>query len=391
MIARRLSQVKPYPFREIAKIKHRLERAGQQVIDFGIGDPDLPTPPHIVEALALAVRDPATHRYDESGFGTVEFREAVAGWFQQRFQVQLDPGHEIQSLIGSKDGLVHLPLAFLGPHQYALAPDPRYVVYELGPKFAGGKVYSMPLRAEAGFLPDLEAIPHDVLRRAKLLFLNYPNNPTGAVADLSLFRRAVDFARRQGLILCHDAAYAEVYFGEPPPSILNVEGAREVALEFHSLSKTFNMTGWRVGFAVGGRELIAALSRLKSYLDSGVFMAVQRAAIAALTGPQECVAQMRRIYRRRRDRLVGSLRESGWQVPLPPATFYVWAPVPTGTTSQQCAERLLTETGAVVIPGAFYGHHGEGFVRFSLTLPGADGEGVLEQAAAKIAGVIVPA
>jgi LL-diaminopimelate aminotransferase len=388
-IALRLQRIPPYPFEEIAKIKAKKLAQGAKLVDLGIGDPDLPTPPHIVEALCEAAHDPSTHAYDESGFGLPAFREAVAQWYRSRFGVALDPGCEIQSLIGSKEGIAHIFLAYLNPGDYSLVPDPRYMVYSTGTMFAGGSYYQMPLDAQRGYLPDLAAIPPDVARNARLLFLNYPNNPTGAVAPLGFFNEVVEFGHRNNVLVCHDCAYSEVaYDGLRVPSILQAEGAKEVCIEFHSLSKTYNMTGWRVGFAVGNKEAIAALSKVKTNVDSGVFMAVQRAAIAALTGPQDCVKQMQAAYQERRDRLVPGLNALGWQVPKPKATFYVWAPVLGGLASADFAARLLDQGNVLLIPGSLYGSHGEGFVRMSLTIKGPEKTDLIEQALTGIGQVL---
>ena len=373
-VAARLTRVPPYPFEQIAKLKAKKLAEGAELIDFGIGDPDLPTPAHIVEALCDAARDPATHTYDESGNGLPEFREAVASWYGTRFGVDLDPESEVQHLIGSKEGIAHIFLAFVECGDCCLVPDPRYMVYSVGAGFAGGWFHPLPLRAENNFLPDLDAIPEDVCRNARIMFLNYPNNPTGAVALTGFFEKAVRFAREKGILLCHDCAYSEVAFdGVRPPSILNVEGAKEVAVEFHSLSKTYNMTGWRLGFAVGNADALAALGKIKSNVDSGVFMAIQRAGVAALRGPQDCVEEMRATYQARRDKLVAGMKEMGWEVTAPQATFYVWARVPGGLNSDEFAEMLLEKANVLVIPGALYGREGEGYVRFSLTVKGPEG------------------
>lgn len=373
-IAGRLRRVPPYPFEQIAKIKARKLAEGAELIDFGIGDPDLPTPPHIVEALCDAARDPSTHTYDESGNGLPDFRNAVAQWYETRFGVELDPDSEVQHLIGSKEGIAHIFLAFMECGECCLVPDPRYMVYSVGAGFAGGWFHPMALRAENGFLPDLEAIAGDVSSHAKIMFLNYPNNPTGAVASAEFLAKAIQFAHANGILLCHDCAYSEVAFdGERPPSILSIPGAKEVAVEFHSLSKTYNMTGWRLGFAVGNREALSALCKVKSNIDSGVFMAIQRAGVAALTGPQDCVEQMRATYQERRDELVEGMNRIGWKVTPPKATFYVWAKVPGSAKSGEFAQDLLERANVLVIPGSLYGREGEGYVRFSLTVKGPKG------------------
>jgi LL-diaminopimelate aminotransferase len=368
-LAHRIDKLPPYLFVEISRKIAEKRAQGVDVISFGIGDPDIPTPPHVIDALVAAARDPANHRYPETE-GLPEFRRAVAEWYERRFDVSLDPEREVLSLIGSKDGIGHVALCFIDPGDVALVPDPGYPVYAVGTLFAGGEPYYLPLREENGFLPDLDAVPLDVARRAKLLWLNYPNNPTGAVADLDFFERAVAFARRYDLAVCHDGPYSEVAFdGYRPASFLQAAGAREVGVEFHSLSKTYNMTGWRIGMAVGNAAMIDALMRVKSNLDSGVPQAIQRMAIAALESPQDCIEEHNAVYQRRRDRLVEALRAVGLAVQPPRASLYIWARVPPGYTSMQFATRLLHEAGVVVTPGVGYGAAGEGYVRLSLTIP----------------------
>jgi len=367
--ARRIESLSPYLFSEISRKIAEKRAQGVDVISFAVGDPDLPTPEHILESLREASRDPANHRYPETE-GLPELREAIARWYERRFGVSLDPRREVLPLIGSKEGVGHVALCFIDPGDVALVPDPGYPVYAVSTMFAGGEAYYLPLTEENGFLPDLEAVPADVLRKAKALWLNYPNNPTGAVADLEFFARAAAFARRHGLAVLHDGPYSEVAFdGYRPPSLLQADGAREVGIEFHSLSKTYNMTGWRIGMAVGNAEIIDALMRVKSNLDSGVPQAVQRMAITALEGPQGCIAEHNRVYQRRRDRLVAALQGLGLRLTPPKASLYVWARVPEGATSVQFATRLLEEAGVVVTPGTGYGPSGEGYVRLSLTLP----------------------
>lgn len=369
MQSQRLRRIGAYLFADLDRKQEALQARGVDVINLGVGDPDLPTPEHIVRALQEGARDPRTHRYPPY-LGTGDFRQAVAAWFAARFGVGLDPGCQVLALIGSKEGLAHLPWATLNPGEAALVPDPGYPVYRSATIMAEGEPVPMPLRAERGFLPDLEQIPSEVTRRARLLFLNYPNNPTGATADLEFFARAVAFARRYGLLLVHDNAYSEIaYDGYRPPSVLQVDGAMEVAIELHSLSKSFNMTGWRVGFAVGNAEAVGALGTVKTNVDSGVFRAVQEAAIAALTGPQDVLAPTLAAYRARRDRLVAALRSVGWQPPAPRATLYVWMPTPGGQSSVAFAAEVLERTGVVITPGTGYGACGEGYVRLSLTTP----------------------
>lgn len=367
-VAQRLSKLPPYLFAEIDRMKQDAIRRGMDIINLGIGDPDLPTPPHIVARMQEASADPRHHQYP-SYEGMFSFRQAVADWYSKRFGVTLDPATEVLSLIGSKEGIGHIPLAFVDPGDVVLVPDPGYPVYQAGTVFADGIPYFMPLTRERGFLPDLDAIPPEVLKKARIMFLNYPNNPTAAVAPRAFFVEAVDFARRHGLILCHDAAYSEMaYDGYLPESLLEVDGAKDVAIEYHSLSKTYNMTGWRIGFAVGCREVLSGLGRIKTNLDSGIFQAVQEAGIAALGGPQECVDAMRTVYKARRDALVDGLSALGLLVDRPKATFYVWIGVPDGHTSASFASALLSEAGIVMTPGTGFGRSGEGYIRAALTV-----------------------
>jgi LL-diaminopimelate aminotransferase len=366
--ADRIDKLPPYLFAQISKKVAQKKAEGIDVISFGIGDPDLPTPPHVLDALWQAAQDPANHRYPETE-GLPEFRQAVAGWYERRFGLTLDPEREVLSLIGSKEGIAHVALCFIDPGDVALVPDPSYPVYEIGTMFAGGSVRTMPLREENGFLPDFDAVPTDVASRAKVLWLNYPNNPTAAVADVEFFERAVHFAKRHGIAICHDGPYSEVaYDGYRPVSFLQARGAMDVGIEFHSLSKSYNMTGWRIGMAVGNPRIIDALMRVKSNIDSGIAQAIQRMAIAALEGPQDAIAEHNAIYQRRRDRVMEALRKLGLRVEPPKASLYVWARVPDGMTSAAFAERLLDEAAVIVTPGNGYGPGGEGYVRLSLTL-----------------------
>ena len=372
-IARRLQRIPPYPFLELARLKEQALGRGVDLIDFGIGDPDQPTPSFIVEALVEAARDPATHVYDESGFGIIEFRAAVADFMRDRFGVEVDPYHEVQSSLGSKEALAHMVWAYCDPGDIVLVPDPGYTVYRNNTIFCSGVPYPMPLLPENGFLPDLKAIPHSVARQARLLFVNYPNNPTGAVAELEFYEQLVRFAQDWDVIICQDCAYSEVFYdGYRPHSILEVPGAKDVAIEFHSLSKTFNMTGWRVGWAVGGAKIVAALSKLKSNVDSNLFMAIERAATVGLGRFAEFAEERRRIYQERRDAAIDGLNSLGWQLDKPRATFYIWAPVPSAHTSESFTKALLTECGILATPGLAYGDHGEGFFRLSLTLKALD-------------------
>jgi LL-diaminopimelate aminotransferase len=369
MQSERLRSIGAYLFADLDRKQEALRARGVDVISLSTGDPDIPTPEHIVRAMEEGARDPSTHRYPPYQ-GTGEFRRAAAAWFGRRFGVEVDPDREVLALIGSKEGLAHLPWAVLNRGEVALVPDPGYPVYRSSTIMADGEPYAMPLASDRGFLPDFSAVPREVLRRARLLFLNYPNNPTGAVADLEFFVQAVEFARAHGLLLVHDNAYSEItYDGYRAPSVLEVPGAKDVAIELHSLSKSFNMTGWRIGFAVGNADAIAALGALKTNVDSGIFGAVQKAGIAALLGPQDVLAPTLARYRARRDRIVAGLRAVGWNPPLPRATLYVWMPTPDGLPSAAFAGDVLEKTGVLITPGLGYGRMGEGYVRLSLTTP----------------------
>jgi LL-diaminopimelate aminotransferase len=349
-------------------MKKEVAARGVDLISLGIGDPDTPTFPHIVRALAEAAARPANHRYPDYE-GLPAFRAAAAAFVRQRFGVTVDPATEVVSLIGSKEGIANIAVAFVDPGDIALVPDPGYPVYGIGTLFNGGTAYTMPLRSENGFLPDLAAIPDEVARRAKLMWLGYPNNPTAALASAEFFARVVEFATRHNIIVAHDNAYSEIYYDQPPPSFLATPGARAVGIEFHSLSKTYNMTGWRIGFAIGNRDLIAGLGKVKTNVDSGVFQAVQEAGIAALSGDQTPVTAMRALYRERRDLLLGGLAALGLVAQPVRGTFYVWVRVPPGLTSAGLTARLLQEVGVVVTPGSGFGAAGEGYIRFSLTVP----------------------
>ncbi|MBV8772238.1 MAG: LL-diaminopimelate aminotransferase [Deltaproteobacteria bacterium] len=367
-IASRLDRLPPYLFAELDRLKREVQQSGVDVISLGIGDPDLPTPPHVVRASQRAVESEVNHRYPDYQ-GLERFREASCEWYKSRFGVVLDPRTEACALIGSKEGIANFPVAVIDPGDIVLIPDPAYPVYYSGAVFNGGEPYFMPLRKENGFLPDLSTIPAEIARRAKLMWLNYPNNPTAATADADFFRQAVKFCLDNNIILAHDIAYSEISFdGYRAPSVLQVEGARECAIEFHSLSKTYSMTGWRVGFAVGNAQLIGALGTVKTNVDSGVFQAIQEAAIVALRGPDDCVRQYCAIYQQRRDLMVEALRAVGLVCELPRATFFIWASVPKGYTSASFTERVLKETGVVITPGSGFGKNGEGYVRFSLTV-----------------------
>ncbi|HLG51629.1 MAG TPA: LL-diaminopimelate aminotransferase [Chloroflexota bacterium] len=368
-VARRLAALPPYLFVEIDRKRREAIARGIDVINLSIGDPDLPTPLPIVRALARAARDPANHRYPESE-GLERFRQAVSDWYRRRFGVELSPQREVLTLIGAKEGIGHLPLAVVNPGDIVLIPDPAYPVYRAGTIFAGGIPYEMPLRRENGFLPDLSAIPRSVLERARLMFLNYPNNPTGAVAPVAFYEEVVAFAQRHNIIVAQDNTYSEICFdGYRPPSFLQVPGAKDIGIEFHSLSKTFNMTGWRIACAVGRAEVIEALRMVKSNLDSGAFQAVQEAGIVALSMAEEISRRNSAIYQRRRDVLVRGLRKVGLEVDAPRATFYVWPRVPPGQDSAGFVARLIETAGIVATPGSGFGKEGEGYVRFALTAP----------------------
>ena len=367
-VAKRLEQIGAYLFADLDRKQEQLKAKGVDVISLSVGDPDLPTPPHIVDALMEGATDPRSHRYP-SYVGEKDFRSTVAAWFRKRFGVSLDPDTEVLALIGSKEGLAHLPLATVDPGDVVLVPDPGYPVYRSSTILADGVPHPVPLLRERGFLPNLSAVPQDIARRAKVLFLNYPNNPTAAIASMEFLKEAVEYARRHDILLAHDNAYSEItYDGYVAPSILEVAGAKDVAIEFHSLSKTYCMTGWRVGFAVGSAAAVGALGRIKTNIDSGIFRAIQRAGVAAMTGPQDAVAERVRIYQARRDRVTKALRSIGWQVPDIKATIYVWLPVPAGMTSAQFTATVLEKTGVLVTPGTGYGAYGEGYVRLSLTI-----------------------
>jgi LL-diaminopimelate aminotransferase len=366
--ADRIKNLPPYLFAKIDQMKAEMQQKGKDIIDLGIGDPDLPTPPHIITALQDAANDPKNHRYP-SYSGMLEFRDAVSQWYQKRFTVTLDPRTEAISLIGSKEGIAHIPLAYINPQDSVLIPEPGYPVYSTATLFAGGNPYFMPLLKEKNFLPDFSAIPEEVLTKAKLMYLNYPNNPTAAVADRSFFTEAVKLAREYQFILCHDAAYTEIFFdGYRPGSILEIPGAKEVAIEFHSLSKTYNMTGWRIAFAVGNAEVIAALGQVKTNIDSGVAQAIQVAGIKALLDDQTFLDDMRTTYQDRRDVLIVGLKEAGFEITVPKATFYLWIKTPAGFTSEECTAHLLTNAGIVTTPGNGFGTSGEGFIRMALTV-----------------------
>ncbi len=367
----RMDNLKPYLFVEINKKIAEKKARGEEVINFTIGDPDIPTPQNVINRLCQAAQEPANHRYPETA-GLPELRRAIAGWYKRRFDASLDPDKEVLPLIGAKEGIFHISMCFIDKGDIALVPDPAYPVYAIGTSLAGGEPHFMPLTAERNFLPDLDAIPPDVLKKAKLLWLNYPNNPTGATAELKFFNRAVEFAKRHDLAICHDGPYTEVYFnGYRPVSFMQAEGAKEVGIEFHSLSKSYNMTGWRIGMAVGNERMISALGALKSNIDSGIPQAIQYAAIEALSGPQDAIEQHNAIYQRRRDLIMEVLEDIGLEARPMQAGLYIWAKVPRGYTSVEFANDLLDKVGVAVIPGLGYGPSGEGYVRLSLTISDA--------------------
>jgi LL-diaminopimelate aminotransferase len=368
-LARRMHNIPPYLFADLDRKRAALRATGVDVINLSIGDPDLPTPTHIIAALTDAARNPATHTYPPYQ-GTADLRRAIVGWYARRFGVSLDPDRETLVLIGSKEGLAHIPWVFVNPGDVALVSDPGYPVYATATIMAEGEPYPVPLRRDQGWLPDLGAIPDAVARRAKVFFLNYPNNPTAATADLSFFNDVADFARRHGILIVHDNTYSEIaYQGYRPPSFLQARGAMEVGIELHSLSKTYCMTGWRLGFAVGNADAVGALGTLKTNIDSGQFAAIQAAGVAALTGPQEPVRERVAVWEARRNAVVKGLREAGLDVPMPRATFYLWIPVPAGYTSVTFAAHLLEHAGVAVAPGVGYGKRGADYIRVSLTAP----------------------
>ncbi len=367
-VAKRLQELPPYLFLEIDKAKRKARQELRDVIDLGIGDPDLPTPQFIIDALSKAAGEPANHRYALDQ-GMPVLRQAISQWYSRRFNVSLDPETEILPLIGSKEGIAHFPLAFINPGDYALVPDPCYPPYKGGTIFAGGKIQILPLLDKNNFLPDFRKIPTGKLKKAKVLYLNYPNNPTGATCTVAFYQEAVEFCRRNNLILLSDLAYSEMaYDGYRPPSVFDAKGAKEVAIEFHSLSKTYNMTGWRVGWACGNKSLIAGLAKVKSNLDSGIFSAVQIAACAALNSDGSHIRKMCQLYQQRRDCLVDGLNALGWKVSRPKATFYIWVKIPRPGKSIEFCAKLLEQANLVATPGVGFGKYGENYIRFALTV-----------------------
>ncbi len=366
-LAERLKKLPPYLFAAIDEMKQEAVRAGKDVINLGVGDPDLPTPPHIIKALQETATDPKNHQYP-SYTGMIDFRESIAGYYKRTRGIDLEPASEVLTLIGSKEGVGHVPLAFVDPGDIVLVPNPGYPVYESGTLFASGEPYYMPLLKDNGFLPDLENIPGDIASRAKMMFINYPNNPTAATCDGAFFEKVVNFARKYNIIVVHDAAYADMTFdGYRAESFLETPGAMDVGIELYSLSKTYNMTGWRIAAAVGNAEIINGLGRVKTNLDSGAFNPIQYAGIAALESSQDCVGENNRIYSERHDILVEGLSRLGWNVEKPKATFYVWIGIPEGIGSVDMTARLIQEAGVVTTPGVGFGKYGEGYIRMTVT------------------------
>jgi len=367
--ANRVKDLPPYLFATIDRMKEKAIGKGVDLIDLSIGDPDIPTPEHIVERMRTAVNNPAHHQYP-SYVGMLSFRQAVADWYKRRFNVKLDPKTEVLSLIGSKEGIGHMPLAFVNPGDYVLVSSPGYPVYPVATLFAGGQTHEMPLLEKNHYLPDLKKIPKRVLKKAKLMFVNYPNNPTAACADKAFFKELVSFAAKHNILVCHDAAYTEMYYGNDRPlSFLQIPGAKNAGIEFHSLSKTYNMTGWRIGFAVGNRDAIAGLGKIKTNIDSGIFQAIQEAGIEALETKDSELKKIRKIYRERRDALYRGLTKLGFQLNNPKATFYLWVKCPVGVSSMDFTTLLLNRAGILTTPGNGFGRPGEGYVRFALTVP----------------------
>lgn len=369
--ANRMKRLPPYLFTIVDQLKKKVRATGKDVIDLSMGNPDLPTPPHIVDELCRAAKEPTNHRYSKrDDVCEVSLRQAICDWYKSRFDVDLDPETEVVPLIGSKEGIAHLSTAFLNPDDIALVPSPAYPVHFNGVIMAGGILYNLPLLKENNYLPDLKSIPADVLNRSKLMFLSYPHNPTSAIADRSFYQDVVDWIRGKNIILASDAAYSDIaYNGHKPTSVLQIEGAKDVAIEFHTLSKSYNMAGWRIGFAVGNAHILSALEKTKSYTDFGIFRPIQKAAIAALTGDQSCVQELVDIYEKRVNFFIDGLHDMGWMVERPKATFYIWAHIPekySALSSLDFASLMLKEIGVACAPGTGFGEYGEGYVRFAL-------------------------
>jgi aspartate/methionine/tyrosine aminotransferase len=387
--ANRMKRLPLYLFTIIDDLKREAMERGLDIIDLGMGNPDRPTPKHIVNELCRTARDPKNHRYSRSIDSVeCELRRAIAKWYRRKFGVELDPDSEVLPLIGSKEGIAHISLAFLNTDDIALVPNPAYPVHFNGVLIAGGILHNLPVSEEDGFLPDLDSIPQDILKKTKMIFLSYPNNPTAAVATRGFFQKAVSFAKKHRVILVHDLAYSDIVFeGYKAPSVLQMPGSREVAVEFHTLSKSYNMAGWRIGFAVGNARILKSLAKTKGYIDFGLFKPIQYAAIKALIGPQGCVRKQVGVYKRRRDVMVDSLAKIGWDVPKPKATFYLWARIPdkySALTSMEFVSLLIREVGVVLAPGTGFGEYGEGFVRFALV----EEENRLVEAAKRIKKVL---
>ena len=366
--SKRLKNLPPYLFVEIDKAKREARKRGRDLIDLGIGDPDLPTPGSIIEKLYQASKDPRNHKYALDQ-GMPVLRQAIADWYKRRFNVDLNPETQILPLIGSKEGIAHMPLAFVNQGDYVLSPNPSYPPYRGSTILSDGKVQDMPLLEKNNFLPDFKKIPLEARQKSKVMFLNYPNNPTGSTADAGFYRKAIDFASKYNIIIAHDAAYSEIaYDGYRPMSFLEVDGAKDTGVEFHSLSKTYNMTGWRIGWVCGNAQVVSGIAKVKSNIDSGIFSAIQIAGVEALSGPQEHIQKMRAIYQERRDVLCAGLKSIGWNFLKPEATFYVWVSVPKGYDSRGFAALLLEKCDIVVTPGVGFGKCGEGYIRFALTV-----------------------
>jgi LL-diaminopimelate aminotransferase len=366
--ASRIKNLPPYLFASIDRMKQKALEKGMDLIDLSIGDPDIPTPANIVKAMKNAVEKPSYHRYP-SYEGMLSYRESVAKWYKKRFHVSLNPENEVLSLIGSKEGIGHIPLAFINPGDTVLVPSPGYPVYSTGTLFAGGKSYFMPLREENNFLPDFNVIPKKIFLKTKLMFINYPNNPTSFIAPLNFFKEVINIALKYNIIVCHDASYTEIYYDKRPLSFMQIPGAKDIGIEFHSLSKTYNMTGWRIGFAVGNKDVLASLGKVKTNLDSGVFQAIQEAAIVALGMNDGILSNIRETYRKRRDILYNGLRKLGVHLFKPTATFYIWVKVPSHFNSMSFITHMLNKAGVLATPGNGFGDAGEGYVRFALTAP----------------------
>lgn len=377
-----MKNLETYLFVEISNKIAEKKARGEEVISFAIGDPDLPTPKNVIDTLCQAAQEPSNHHYPDTA-GLPELCEAIAKWYKQRFAISVDPGKEVLPLIGSKEGIGHIAMCFIDHGDVALVPDPAYPVYSISTLLTGGEVYFLPLTVDNNYLPNLDAIPYEVAKKAKMLWLNYPNNPTGATANLDFFDKVIQFAQKYSIAVCHDNPYSEVSFDNYQPiSFMQLDNAREVGIEFHSFSKSYNMAGWRIGMAVGNSSMIKALTKIKSNLDSGIPQAIQYAAIEALGGPQDCIAEHNAIYQRRRDLIIELLNDIGLETEPPKASLYIWAKVPEGYTSLEFADDLLEQVGVVVIPGTGYGQYGEGYVRLSLTIPDA----LLVKGLSKLAG-----